>query len=145
MSRVTRVATIQAKPAKVLDYIADVEHHPAFISALKSVDHISGPPRSVGTNWQWTFSMGGVELKGKAETTAYEQEKRYAFKTTGGIASTFTYTVESQDSGTRLTIDVVYDVPKNVLGKIADVAVIERLNSQEGDRAAENLKAILET
>lgn len=144
MSRVTKTVSIQAEPSAVIDYIADVQHHPAFISALKSVDQINGDSKHPGSAWEWTFVMAGVELKGKAQTVAYEAGKKYSFRTTGGIGSTFTYTVEPEESGSRLTIDVTYDAPKTVLGKIADMAVVERLNNQEGDRAAENLKAILE-
>lgn len=53
--------------------------------------------------------------------------------------------VEPENGGTRLTIDVKYEIPQNVLAKIIDKTVIERLNEQEGSRAADNLKAILES
>jgi len=144
MSRVTKVVSIKADPSRVLEYIADVKNHPAFISALKSVDKLKGQSKHVGESWDWTFVMAGLEIQGKAETAKYEEGKQYSFKTRGGLASTFTYTVEPENGGTRLTIDVEYEVPQNVLGKIADKAVVERLNEQEGERAAENLKAILE-
>jgi hypothetical protein len=51
--------------------------------------------------------------------------------------------VEPEAGGTRLTIDIEYEVPQNVLAKILDKVVVERLNNQEADRAAENLQAIL--
>ncbi len=144
MSRITKVVTIKADPTKVLEYIADVKNHPAFISALKSVDNLKGQSKHVGEGWDWTFVMTGIEVKGKAETVKYDEGKQYSFKTSGGISSTFTYSVEPEDGGTRLTMDVEYEVPQNILGKIADKTVVERLNDNEGDRAAENLKAILE-
>ena len=143
MSRVTKVASIKAEPSKVLEYIANVKNHPAFISALKSVDNLHGDPKHVGEGWDFTFVMGGIEVKGKAETAKYEEGKVYSFKTTNGIDSTFTYSVASEDGGTRLTMDVDYDIPQNVIAKMIDKAVVERLNDQEGDRAVENLQAIL--
>jgi uncharacterized membrane protein len=143
MSRVTKVVSIKADPKTVLDYIADVKNHPAFISALKSVDNLHGDPKSIGESWDWTFTMGGVELKGKAETADYVEGKHYSFKTTNGIVSTFSYSVEPETSGTRLTMDVEYEIPQNVVAKLLDKAVVERLNDQEGDRAVENLQAIL--
>lgn len=144
MPKVTKVASIKAKPQKVIDYIASVENHPAFISALKSVTNLKGNPKHVGEGWDWTFVMAGVEIKGKAETADYVEGKRYAFKTTTGISSTFTYSVEAEAENTRLTMDVEYEIPNNVLAKALDAAVVERLNEQEGERAVENLKAILE-
>ncbi len=144
MSRVTKVASIKTEPSRVLEYIANVKNHPAFISALKSVDNLQGEnPKHIGESWDWTFVMGGIEVKGKAETAKYEEGKVYSFKTSSGINSTFTYSVAPEDGGTRLTMDVEYDIPKNVFAKAMDKAVIERLNNQEGDRAVENLQAIL--
>ena len=143
MSRVTKVASIKAEPSKVLEYIANVKNHPAFISALKSIENLHGDPKHVGEGWDFTFVMGGIEVKGKAETAQYEEGKVYSFKTTSGIDSTFTYSVASENEGTRLTMDVEYDIPQNVIAKMMDKAVVERLNDQEGDRAVENLQAIL--
>ncbi|MSU45301.1 MAG: hypothetical protein EXS47_01595 [Candidatus Zambryskibacteria bacterium] len=143
MSRVTKIASVKADPEKVLSYIADVKNHPAFISALKSVDNLQGDPKHIGESWDFTFSMGGVEVKGKAETADYVEGKHYSFKTTTGIVSTFSYSVEAENGGTRLTMDVDYEIPHNVVAKLLDSAVVERLNDQEGDRAVENLQAIL--
>jgi carbon monoxide dehydrogenase subunit G len=144
MAKVTRKFNVKRKPEAVIDYISDVENHPAFIPPLKSVANIAGDPKRKGTHWDWTFVMAGVEIKGKAETSDYQAGKRYAFKTTG-IDSTFIYTVEPADGGSRVTADVVYEVPQGVLAKIADKAVVERMNEHDADKAAESLKTILDT
>ena len=144
MSRITKVVSIKAKPKDVLAYIADVKNHPAFISALKSVSNLKGNPRQIGEGWDWTFVIAGIEIKGKAETADYVEDKRYSFKTTSGIISTFIYSVKPEGDGTQLTADVEYEVPQNVLGKIADKAVVERMLDQDGDNAVQNLQAILD-
>jgi carbon monoxide dehydrogenase subunit G len=144
MAKVTRKFNVKRKPEAVIDYIADVENHPAFIPPLKSVANIAGDPKRKGTHWDWTFVMAGVEIKGKAETAEYQAGKRYSFKTTG-IDSTFIYTVEPADGGSRVTADVVYEVPQGVLAKIADKAVVERMNERDADKAAQSLKTILDT
>jgi len=144
MAKVTRKFNVKRKPEAVIDYIADVENHPAFIPPLKSVANIAGDPKRKGTHWDWTFVMAGVEIKGKAETAEYQACKRYSFKTTG-IDSTFIYTVEPADGGSRVTADVVYEVPQGVLAKIADKAVVERMNERDADKAAQSLKTILDT
>jgi uncharacterized membrane protein len=143
MSHISKTVSIKQTPAKVLDYIADVNNHPAFISALKSVSDLKAQSQKVGEGWEWTFVMAGVELKGRAETVAYTPGKLYSFKTTSGILSTFTYKVEPAPEGTRLTVDVQYDLPDSMLGKFADKTIVEGLNDQEGERAVKNLEAIL--
>jgi carbon monoxide dehydrogenase subunit G len=144
MAKVTRKFNVKRKPEAVIDYISDVENHPAFIPPLKSVANIAGDPKRKGTSWDWTFVMAGVEINGKAETADYQAGKRYSFKTTG-IDSTFIYSAEAADGGSQVTADVVYEVPQGVLAKIADKAVVERMNERDADQAAQNLKTILDS
>jgi carbon monoxide dehydrogenase subunit G len=144
MAKVTRKFTVKRQPEAVIDYIADVENHPAFIPPLKSVANIAGDPKRKGTRWDWTFVMAGVEIKGKAETADYQAGKRYSFKTTG-VDSTFIYTVEPAGGGSQVTADVVYEVPQGVLAKVADKAVVEKMNERDADRAAQSLKTILDS
>src|SRR3977135_3217389 len=66
MAKVTRSFQVKSKPEAVIDYIADVENHPAFIPPLKSVANIAGDPKRQGTRWDWAFVMAGVENNGKA-------------------------------------------------------------------------------
>jgi len=144
MAKVTRKFNVKRKPEAVIDYLSDVENHPAFIPPLKSVANIAGDPKRKGTRWDWTFVMAGVEINGKAETSEYQAGKRYAFKTTG-IESTFSYSVEPADGGSRVTADVDYEVPQGVLAKIADKAVVEKMNERDADKAAQTLKTILDS
>jgi carbon monoxide dehydrogenase subunit G len=144
MAKVTRKFDVKRKPEAVIDYLSDVENHPAFIPPLKSVANIAGDPKRKGTRWDWTFVMAGVEINGKAETSEYQAGKRYAFKTTG-IESTFSYSVEPADGGSRVTADVAYEVPQGVLAKIADKAVVEKMNERDADKAAQTLKTILDS
>lgn len=143
MSSVAKTATINSAPARIIDYIADVANHPAFLGPLKAVSNLKGDSHKPGTSWDWTFIMAGVEFTGRAETVAYEAGKKFSFKTTTGIKSTFTYSCEPAGKSTKVTIDVTYDVPQTLTSKMQS-SVIEKLNDAEGARAVENLKAILD-
>ena len=143
MARVAKSAIISAKADQIMNYIADVKNHPAFIGPLKSIANVNGDPKKAGTSWDWTFVMAGVEFSGRAETVSYEGGKKFSYKTTTGIQSTFTYSAEPQGSGVKVTVDVTYDVPGSLLAKM-QASVVEKLNEAEGSRAVENLKAILD-
>ena len=145
MANITRTVILPAHPSEVIEYISDVQNHPAFISPLKSVTGLSGSSHQIGAHWDWTFLMAGVEIQGRAETVAFEKGKRFAFRTTGGIDSTFTYSAEPDEEGSRLAIQVEYEPPASVLAKVLDKAIIERQNETEGDRTAANLKAIFDS
>jgi uncharacterized membrane protein len=142
MSRVTRVVTVTAAPRQVIEYISNVSNHPAFIPPLTSVENLRGDPRQPGATWEWTFVMAGVEVRGRAETVMVREAERFAFKTSTGIESTFTYSAEPASGGTRLTLDVVYEVPQTVLAKVLDRAVVERMHEADADKVVENLRTI---
>jgi len=143
MSRVAKSAVITNKADRIIDYLADVKNHPAFLGPLKSIANVNGDPNKAGTSWDWTFVMAGVEFSGRAETVSYESAKKFSFKTTTGIQSTFTYTAEPQGNGAKVSIDVTYEVPQSLLAKM-QAGVVEKLNDAEGARAVENLKTILD-
>lgn len=144
MAKITRTVKLPADPKRVIDYIADVQNHPAFVSPRKTVSGLSGNSRQVGANWHWTFLMAGVEIEGRAETVAFEEGRRFAFRTTSGVESTFSYSAEPDGTGSRFTMEVEYEAPATVLAKVLDKALIERRNEAEGDRTAANIKAIFE-
>jgi len=143
MSRVAKSAVINGNADQIMNYIADVKNHPAFIGPLKSISNLKGDPKKPGTSWDWTFVMAGAEFSGRAETVGYEAGKKFSYRTTTGVESTFTYTAEPQGGGVKVTVDVTYDVPGTLLSKM-QASVVEKLNDAEGVRAVENLKAILD-
>ena len=144
MPNVSKSVTVNRSPAEVIEYIADVTNHPAFIGPLKSVADLSGDPRKPGTSWTWVFVMSGVEISGSAETIKYEPERLFSYRTTSGARSTFEYTATSQGDATRVQINVSYEMPDTVLGKV-QAPVVERLNDLDGQRAVDNLKVILDS
>jgi uncharacterized membrane protein len=143
MSHIYRSVTLSKDPGMVIDYIADVRNHPAFISALRSVSELSGESNRVGTTWKWTFVMAGVEIEGSAKTTTFESGKEFAYKTTGGVSSQFSYRVEKSGSDNTLVVEINYEPPPGVLGKIVDATIVERQNEAEADRTVQNLRTIL--
>ena len=143
MPNVNKSVTVSRAPAEVIDYIADVSNHPAFIGPLKSVSDLAGDPRQPGTTWSWLFVMAGVEISGDAETVRYEPGKTFSYRTTSGALSTFEYSAAAQGDGTSVTINVEYEIPRTLLGKV-QAPVVERLNEADGQRAVDNLKVILD-
>jgi len=144
MEHVTKVVQVNSKPESVIEYLSDVNNHPAFIEPLKDISDIKGDPKQAGCKWNWEFMMAGIEFKGESETVEYDPKRIFSYKTNTGIISLFKYTVEPEGEGSRLTIDVEYNVPESALAKIADKTVIARNNEDAADKAADNIKSILE-
>jgi hypothetical protein len=71
--------------------------------------------------------MAGVEFSGRAGTVRFEAGKKFSYKTTTGVQSTFTYSAEPQGGGVKVTVDVTYEVPTTLRSK----------NASRGSREAE--------
>jgi carbon monoxide dehydrogenase subunit G len=141
----TRIdAYIQNTPEAVVGYIADVRNRSLFLGSLKSVSDIKGDPSSAGTTWKWKWVAVGMEFEGIGRCLQYEPGRLYSFRTEGGIESKWTYKAEPQTGGTKLSVELEYQVPGNVLQRLRSKSILENLAKGELERAIQNLKVILD-
>ena len=87
--------------------------------------------------------MAGVPLNGESTVTEHIPNERRVTDSKGGVLSTWTYTFEPHDGGTKLDIEIEYTIPVPVLGKLAEKLVLKR-NEREADTAMENIKYKME-
>jgi carbon monoxide dehydrogenase subunit G len=135
---------IENTPEAVLGYIAEVRNRPLYLPSLKSVADIKEVAGGVGTTWKWTWVALGMEWEGIGRCLQHEPGKVYAFKTEGGIESTWTYTAEKDGDGTKLTVTVDYAIPEKARPRLPSESMGETMKKTEADRAIQNLKVILD-
>jgi coenzyme Q-binding protein COQ10 len=141
MAKVEGSIHINVPPEQVMDALLDVAAAPEWTSSLEKVWEVQG--RGVGCTYQWQYKMGGMSFEGGTEITEVTPN-RLAMKTSGGIPSTWVWTLTSADGGTDLHVTIEYTVPGSVLGAIADKLVIERQNQKDTNQTLANLKTRLE-
>jgi uncharacterized membrane protein len=144
-STVQTEISINNTPEAVIAYVADVNNRPLFLASLKSVSDIEGEPLAVGTTWRWKWDMLGAEFEGSGRCLAHDPGQRYSFTTEGGISSTFTYEATATDAGTSLTIRVEFEAPDSLLSRMGVDSLLESLKQGDAEKAAQNLKVILDT
>jgi uncharacterized membrane protein len=88
--------------------------------------------------------MVGVRLEGETEITEDIPNKRRATETKGGVNSSWTYSFEPHEGGTKFNLVVDYSIPVPVLGKLAEKLVLKR-NEREADLAMANIKDKMES
>jgi uncharacterized membrane protein len=142
MEKITRTATISAPVEKVFQYWEEPTNRPALWPSLVEVKDVQRLPNG-GTSFRWVYKMAGMLLEGTTETTDYVADQRMVWESKGGIESTFTWTFEPEDGGTRLKVDIAYTVPIPVLGRLAERLIV-RQNEREADTLLANLKAAME-
>ncbi len=141
MAKIEKSITINAPVDKVFAYIEDPMSNPEWLPSLMEVKDVVG--QGAGTHFRWTYKMVGLRLEGESTTTEYIPNRRIVTESKGGAVSTWTWTFEPHDGGTKATLVVDYTVPVPVLGKLAEALVLKQ-NEREADLAMTNIKARLE-
>ena len=142
MARIERSITINAPVEKVFTYITDPKNELETVPGITDIRDIKG--QGVGQRYSWTYKMMGISLKGKSEVIEYEPNERYITNSTGGIISTWIWTVRPKGDGTQLNLVVEYTIPVPVIGKVGERLVL-RQNEREADLAMATLKDRLES
>jgi carbon monoxide dehydrogenase subunit G len=133
---------IDASPDQVFAYVDDPSKLVEWLPGMMEVHDVIGS--GAGQQHEWTYKMAGVKLRGQAVVVEHILNTSAVHQTVGMIHSTFAYSVEPHDEGTRLSLDVEYTVPIPVLGKLAERLVIAR-NARELALALTNVKETLES
>ena len=142
MAKVERGTLIKAPVEKVFSYITEPKNELEWLPSITDVRDITG--LGVGMRWGWIYKMLGLSLKAKTEVAEFVSNKRYVYKSSGGITSTWTYAFKQEAGGTRLNLAVEYTIPIPVLGKVAERLVLAQ-NEREADLAVANIKARVES
>jgi carbon monoxide dehydrogenase subunit G len=134
---------IAAPREKVFEYIAAPEKATAFIPGLNRISNVSPPQPELGRTWEYEFNWFGVVVSGKSTCTRAERPGVYQFRTITGPKSTWTYRFDGDGPKTRVTLEVEFEVPENLLSRFA-TGPLTKMNEDRGRETLSNLKALLE-
>jgi len=142
MAKLERTVKIKAPADKVFSYLTKPENRIKWLPGTTDVRNIMG--EGLGQRWDYTYRVGGRNLKGTIEVIDFIPGKRYAHKSLGGVVSTWTYAFNPEDGGTELILSVdLHSTPLPLIGKIVEKQVIKR-GEQQADLAIANIKKNLE-
>jgi hypothetical protein len=142
---VTQTIDISAPLDRVYSFIADrPEGATSFIPGLNRISNVSSARADVGQTWDYEFNWFGLVISGQTRCTTLDRPIRYQFETVTGNHSTWTYNFEPRDTTTRVTLEVEYDVPQNMLARYASQSLLEKMNQERAAEALSNLKGLLE-
>ena len=143
MVKIAKSITINAPVEKVFDYMNDPTHMPEFWPSLVEVKDVR-PSTTGGKDFGWVYKLAGMRFEGASESIEHVGNQRMVTKSTKGINTTFVWTYEPQNGGTKLTLEIEYTIPVPLLGKLAEGFIVN-MNEREADTLLANLKARLET
>lgn len=145
MNKATSQAIINKPIQEVFIYMASPHNGPAFTPNLNENTNIFPQENGVGQKFDWRFNMAGVDLRGKAEVTEYVSPTKVVISSKGDVESTWIYALEETGAGTKVMVEVDYELAETALQRIANKMVINKLAQNTVEQMLENLKVILES
>ncbi len=144
MAKVSSSVVINKPIQEVFAYTASPRNGPAFIPNLNENNNITPEESGVGQSFDWRFNLAGVDLRGKAEVTEFNPPHSAKIVSTGDGNSTWSYSFHEENGGTKVALEIDYQITENALQRIANKLVIDKLNQRTVEQSLENLKTILE-
>ena len=145
MPTVTHNVDITAPVDRVYSFVADrPEGATSFIPGLNRISNVSPPKADIGQTWEYEFNWFGLVISGQTRCTKLDRPRSYQFQTVTGNRSTWTYRFEPKDAKTRVSLEVEYDIPQNMLARYASKGTLEKMNQERAAEALSTLKGLLE-
>jgi len=142
MAHIHKRIEIKAPVEKVYSYIDDPKNSPEWITNMIEVNDVTGT--GVDRHFNWVWNMSGMKFKGESTNVQDVPNKHITLKSKGGIEATWDYKFESKKDVTILDLDIDYNVPVPVLGKLAEKMILKH-NERDAEMALGNLKDKLES
>ena len=142
MEKVTRSIRIHAPVARVFDHLTNPIHlleiWPSMVEVKNEAVQESG-----GHTFDWTYKMAGLPFHGHCETVEVERNRLRVDRNESGIPSTFRWQYRGEDDGTVVLLDVEYELPFALFGRLA-APFVRMLNAREAETLLQNLKERME-
>jgi len=142
MAKLKRSVIIHALPEKVFVFVNDCGVLPEMWPGRLELGDIQAL-YSGGHRYSWVYRIAGRRVEGTSETTEFIPNKRIVDKSVKGVPSTFIWSFEPQNNGTKLTLEIEYLITTPVLGMIVEAFLI-RTNERQAGICLANMKAKME-
>lgn len=146
MSHVRHSILIEAPPERVWAIGRDPERMPEWNTTVVSVKDADGPLDTLGGRFTVVSKIAGRPLDITWHIEEVEAPRFFVATATtplgGGARQRVDY--EPEGTGTRVTIDMDYEIAGGLLGQVLSKAFAERAIERDVHHSAENLKAVVE-
>jgi ligand-binding SRPBCC domain-containing protein len=145
MGHINRSTLVGCPPNKVFDVLTNVERLQEFSDMTIEV---KGPGRAVqsGDTFQQRVKVLGKELESEwtAEEVTEPSLLRFHGTAPGGAEATLVEHLTPEGDGTRVEIDVEYDMPLGLLGDAIDAIYLHTKHEEHAEDILRKLKALCE-
>ena len=146
MGHLTRSTVVACPPDRVYAVLADVERLPEFSDMTVAVRGGPGRPVRVGDRFEQVVALVGQELDSEWHVVELEPPSllRFEGSAAGGVRATLIERLSAEGEGTRVELDVDYELPLGVLGRAVDSVYLHGKNEEQADEILAKLKRLCE-
>lgn len=146
MSHVRHSVHIEAPPEQVWAIGRDPERMPEWNTTVVSVKEADGPLDTTGARFTVVSKIAGRPLDITWQIEEVEAPRFFVATATTPLGGSARQRVdyEPDGTGTRVTIDMDYEIASGLLGQVLSKAFAERAIERDVHHSAENLKAVVE-
>ncbi len=144
MSSLTKSIVINAPAAMVAILLDDPLRLPEWFVGITRVNPDGRFPSQIGSKNHITYRAAGINFETHLTTLEFSPNESRVFRLDGMINGINRWELSPNQKQTRLTVTYEYDVPSNVLGKLA-MRVLEKINEHNVDVSLHNFKILVET
>ena len=142
MAEIHKSTTVAELVEKVFEIVDDPANFPKYMPNVNDVVDVRRSGGRIGDSFRVIYKVLGVTFDEKFTVTDYERPKRIKSTFSGGMTGTFAWTFEPQGEGTKINVDVDYQLAGGPLGKAVDRVVLERVNEKTIDDTLKNLARV---
>jgi ligand-binding SRPBCC domain-containing protein len=146
MGTINRATVVACPPERVFAVLADVDRLAEFSTMTVDIRNGPGRPVQTGDRFEQVVKVLGAELESEWEVVEVQPPTLLRFQGTAkrGGRATLIERLSPEGEGTRVEIDVDYDLPLGVLGEAVDAVYLHGKNEEQAEEILRSLKALCE-
>ncbi len=139
MAEIHKSTTVAEPIEKIFEIVDDPTNFSKYVPNVDDVVDVRRSESRVGDTFRVIYKVLGVTFDEKFTVTDYERPNRIKSTFSGGMTGTFAWTFEPQGEGTKINVDVDYQLAGGPLGKAVDRLMLERVNEKAIEDTLKNL------
>lgn len=143
MAVVQHDVQISASPQATMAVLSDASRWPDWYPGMTEIE-ITDPFPEQGGKVAFKVKSFGVSMPITETVVDYQPDKLQLLQMEGMLSGRARWELTPEGDGTRLTTTFDYAMPGGVLGKLADVLMVKRMNDKTLEEALNNFKALAE-
>jgi uncharacterized protein YndB with AHSA1/START domain len=146
MAKIDKSIEVNASREQVFEALTDLDLLPVWSTITVETHGTPRTPINEGDTFTQTLRVLGRNLESTWEVTQLDRPRRVAYSSEapGGGLLRMVQAVEEADGGSRVDVELDYELPGGLIGELFDSAYAERRNERELEHSLHNLKELVE-